>query len=68
MRVEFMNDFFQIVIPTFWLLSILALIYDRYFLMNKRVIDLLFQKTKEEGRCVVCKRPIRIIPDEQDHG
>lgn len=65
MQVTFTNDFFQVIVPTFWLLSTLALIYDRYFLLKQRIIDQMIAKAKKEGRCVICERPMKIISADE---
>lgn len=66
MKVTFSDSILNILIPTIWLVSTIGLLIDRYWLMRPRLIDQMIAKTKKQGKCVVCERPMKIISVEED--
>jgi hypothetical protein len=61
MTIEIENQY----IFAIYSLALAGLLFDRYVLMKHRLVEQMLEETKEKQRCIVCGRPMLVIPDEE---
>lgn len=49
-----------------YFMVMVGLLIDRYWLMPRRTLEDFIKKTNERGRCLICGRPLKIVPDWSD--
>ena len=54
-------DYILLLFFVLWIWSII----DTHFFMKNRYINYLVKETNKKGRCIVCKRPMKIVSDEE---